>query len=316
MDIEQPRLPLSLYSFRYLADADFRPAADPRGLWHGVFGLHLRRQCCVVPATDCTGCLLLHQCQYSYLFSGPRPPASDLMRRYDRVPVPHAFRIDQDYPEVVRAGEALAVSLVLVGEANTRLPLVIQALAAAGQAGLGPQRGRVWLHDVTQHLPDGRPPQLVGSHGRLLAVQPPEPPPTPPAPAAVRIRFRSPYKASGQAAGAGGFSLGPFLMALVRRASLLQYFYTGRQLEAPFDTLKAASERAQVIERALRHQSASRFAARHGQRVDTGGLIGHVDLDLSDSTALWPYLHLGQWLNVGKNASMGFGWYELLSLAG
>lgn len=314
MDNRQPQLPLALYDFRYVADADFSLLADPRGLWHGVFGLHLRAQSCVVPDGACQGCLLLHQCQYSYLFSGPRPPDAELMRRYDTIPVPHALRIDRDHPESIRAGDELSVSMVLIGEANARLPLVIQAMAAAGQGGLGHQRGRVWLHDVTQRLPGERPPQLVASHGRLHEIPPPRAPEPPPAPAAVRIRFLSPYKASGQANRSGGLDIGPFLMALVRRASLLQYFYTGQQLDAPFASLKSASAQARILERALHPQAASRFAARHGQRIDTGGLVGHLDLDMSGIEGLWPYLYLGQWLNVGKNASMGFGRYELTVL--
>ena len=313
MDSEQPQLPIALYVFRYIADADFRLGVDPRGLWHGVFGRHLREHCCVVGAATCQGCLLLHQCQYSYLFSGPRPPESELMRRYDRIPVPHVFRVEQEYPEPIPAGAAITVSLVLVGAANDRLPLVIQAMAAAGQGGLGPHRGQLWLHDVTQHLPGGHPPQRVADKGRMLDSRPRQPPDAPPVPAAVRIRFLSPYKASGQANRSGGLEIGPFLMALVRRASLLQYFYTGRQLEAPFSALKAASEQAQVLGRALHRQDASRYAARHGQRVDTGGLMGHLDLALDGIAGLWPYLYLGQWLGVGKNASMGFGCYELLA---
>jgi hypothetical protein len=316
MDSEQPRLPLALYEFRYVAEADVRLGVDPRGLWHGVFGLHLRAHCCVVGAPTCQGCLLLHQCQYSYLFSGPRPPESALMRRYDNIPVPHIFRIDQAYPEPIQAGAPVAVSMVLVGAANDRLPLVIQAMAAAGQGGLGRQRGRVLLHDVTQHLPDDHSPRLIADQGRLLALPPPAVPATPPVPAAVRLGFRSPYKASGHANRCGGLDVGPFLMALVRRVSLLQYFYTGRQLEAPFDLLKAASERARILNRALHPQDASRYAARHGQRVPTGGLVGHLDLDLTGIESLWPYLYLGQWLGVGKNASMGFGHYELLTLPG
>jgi len=314
MDSAQPRLPLALYVFRYLAAAGFRLGVEPHGLWHGVLGLHLREQCCVVPGGACQGCLLLHQCQYSYLFSGPRPPASDLMRRYDSIPVPHILRLDRDYPDPIQAGDELTVSMVLVGAANERLPLIIQAMAAAGQGGLGPQRGQVWLHDVTQQLPDASPPQLVATKGRLLDCPPPQPPAPPPAPAAVRLQFTSPYKASGQANRSGGLDLGPFLMALVRRASLLQYFYTGSQLEAPFAELKLASEQARILDRALRRQDGSRYAARHGERVPTGGLIGHIDLDLSGIEALWPYLYLGQWLGVGKNASMGFGCYGLAAL--
>ena len=103
-------------------------------------------------------------------------------------------------------------------------------------------------------------------------------------------------------------------MAIVRRISLLQYFYTGRKLEAPFPDLKAASERVRTIAQDLRHQPASRYGARHGGRVDTGGLRGHIDLDLADAEALWPYLHLGQWLKVEKKASMGYGHHAVAPL--
>ena len=100
-------------------------------------------------------------------------------------------------------------------------------------------------------------------------------------------------------------------MAVVRRASLLQYFYTGRKLEADFPGLKAAAEGARFLIQNLGHQDASRFAVRHGKRLDTGGLVGHLDLDMAGLDTLWPYLHLGQWFNVGKNASMGYGHYVL-----
>ncbi|MFZ1575152.1 MAG: CRISPR system precrRNA processing endoribonuclease RAMP protein Cas6 [Chromatiaceae bacterium] len=304
-----PFLPISLYRFSYLAGEDLHLPVGPRELWHGVFGLRLRELACVVPGIECRACLLLHQCAYSRLFSGPRPPDAELMRRYDTIPVPHAFQIDGAYPETLRAGATLAVSMALVGDANDQIPLVIQAMAAAGQGGLGKERGRAWLQDVTQTLPDGTSPQPIATKGRLLTSLPPQAPSTPPPPVAIRLVFLSPYQPSGQPAGGDG--LGHLLMAIVRRVSLLQYFYTGVRLEAPFPELKAASEGAWVLGQTLRHQDSSRYAARHGKRLDTGGLVGHIDLDLTGIELLWPYLYLGQWLNVGKKASMGYGRYGL-----
>ncbi|MBK8640361.1 MAG: CRISPR system precrRNA processing endoribonuclease RAMP protein Cas6 [Chromatiaceae bacterium] len=300
-----PNLPVSLYRFSYLAGEDLHLPADPREFWHGVFGLRLREIACVLPGIECRACLLLHHCAYSHLFSGPCPPDAELMRRYDTIPVPHAFQIDGTYPATLRANATLAVSMALVGDANDQLPLVIQTMAAAGQGGLGKGRGRAWLQDVTQILPDGTPPHPVATKGRLLTMLPPQAPPTPPIPDAIRLVFLSPYKPSGQPA--GGTSLGHLLMAIVRRISLLQYFYTGVRLEAPFPELKAASEGVRVLGQTLRHQDAS----RQGKRLDTGGLLGHIDLDLTGIEPLWPYLHLGQWLNVGKKASMGYGRYGL-----
>jgi hypothetical protein len=326
---DQPNLPLAAYRFRYRASDELHLTEDPRGLWHGVLGLHLRRLACIVPGTDCDRCLLLHQCDYSLLFSGPRPPEAELMRRYDRIPVPHVLHIPVDAPVQVAAGGELSVEMVLVGRANERLPLVVAAMAAAGDAGLGASRGRLALIGLEQQhggaaAPGDAPgpaaeqgiwqPLLVD--GRLAPAAPPAMPVAPASPTTVRLRFTSPYKPSGKAAGAAaeGIGVGPLLMAIVRRVSMLQYFYSGRRLDAPFADLKAMAEATRVLDHQLHPRRSSRWAARRGTRVDTSGLIGHLDLALDANEPLWPYLYLGQWLNVGKNASMGFGSYRLETL--
>jgi CRISPR/Cas system endoribonuclease Cas6 (RAMP superfamily) len=45
-----------------------------------------------------------------------------------------------------------------------------------------------------------------------------------------------------------------------------------------------------------------------------GGVMGHWTLHGSAEAlaALWPWLWLGQWLHVGKNATMGMGGYALV----
>lgn len=307
----QPQLPLARYHFDFQACDALRLPPDPGGLWHGVFGARLRELSCVMPpGTDCRGCMLLHHCAYSLLFSGPRPPTAELMRRYETIPVPHVFQLDPDTRAVIPPGGPLRVGMVLAGTANAKLPFVVQAMAAAGRVGLGATRARLRLREVVQEGADGSS-HRVAEPARMSTPLPPGVPDIPPVPVAARIHFITPYKAGAVAGQAGAFDPGSFLMAIVRRCSLLQYFYTGRQLEAPFTALKEASQQARILGQALRARAASRYAARHGRRVPTGGLIGHVDLDLRGLEAFWPYLYLGQWLNVGKNASMGFGRYVL-----
>ncbi len=96
-------------------------------------------------------------------------------------------------------------------------------------------------------------------------------------------------------------------MAIVRRISLLQYFYAGIRLYAAFDELKKASQRIQVQVTDLKQQRGSHFSSRRGKRINANGLVGHIDLSMDGIESLWPYLYLGQWLNVGKKASWGFG---------
>ena len=306
----EPVLPLARYRLRFNALDTFPLEEDPRGLWHGVFGRALRSACCVTKQPQCDGCLLLHQCQYSYLFTAPRPPDTKVMRRYTQVPVPHVLQIEPLREPLVRAGGEIILSVVLVGEANSRLPLVVESLAAAGADGLGRARGRVALQAVEQELPGGAS-AVITRHGQLGEWAAPAVPEVPDRPPRVRLEILSPYKASRQGASHEGIDLGLFLMTIVRRVSLLQYFYTGVRLDADFTALKAASLEADPVDHALRRAASARWAARHGRRVDTGGVAGHLDIATDPIAPLWPYLNLGQWLNVGKNASMGFGQYRL-----
>jgi CRISPR/Cas system endoribonuclease Cas6 (RAMP superfamily) len=102
-------------------------------------------------------------------------------------------------------------------------------------------------------------------------------------------------------------------MQLIRRVASLQDFYTSTPLEADFKRLKALTEKAK-IEKAVYKQQDSRYSARHQQKIDTSGFMGKITLNMIGIEALWPYIYLGQWLNVGKNSSFGYGRYELLRL--
>ena len=48
-----------------------------------------------------------------------------------------------------------------------------------------------------------------------------------------------------------------------------------------------------------------------------GGVVGqwHLHTNADTLEQLWPWLWLGQWLHVGKNASFGLGGYRLQGLS-
>jgi hypothetical protein len=232
------------------------------------------------------------------------------MRNIQTIPVPHIFQLDSERGAMIRAGDMHRISMVLVGTANNYLPLIARAMADAGHGGLGSDRIPMQLVDVLQTRADGSFHQVVGQHW-VGDPTPPEHPQTPKAPCAVRVRFTSPYNADGKKPNPDRLDIGRLLGQIVRRCSLLQYFYTGRPLQAPFADLKAASADARLVSAKLHVYASSRYSARQGSRKPTGGLLGHFDLDLTGLEGIWPYLYLGQWLNVGKNASMGFGQYQL-----
>jgi hypothetical protein len=165
----------------------------------------------------------------------------------------------------------------------------------------------VWLHHPNTL------PHLIYQPPEIKAFLPPELLPVMAMPQRVILRFITPYKQSGKTSNEG-LAIPAFLMAIVRRVSLLQYFYTDKQLDADFKHLKTLAHGLKVANNQLIGQPQSRYSAKHRTMLDASGVLGSLELDLQGMEALWPYLYLGQWLNVGKNASMGFGRYALLSV--
>jgi hypothetical protein len=58
----------------------------------------------------------------------------------------------------------------------------------------------------------------------------------------------------------------------------------------------------------------TRYSSRQQQTMALGGVLGTWQLHgPADTLAqLWPWLWLGQWLHIGKNATMGLGGYRLM----
>jgi CRISPR/Cas system endoribonuclease Cas6 (RAMP superfamily) len=57
----------------------------------------------------------------------------------------------------------------------------------------------------------------------------------------------------------------------------------------------------------------TRYSSRQQQEMTLGGVLGRWTLHGDEDTLsqIQPWLWLGQWLHVGKNATMGLGGYKL-----
>lgn len=130
----------------------------------------------------------------------------------------------------------------------------------------------------------------------------------PETPASVQLIFKTPYHSNKTQ-----FDEAFFLMQLIRRVYSLQDFYTSIPVNAGFKQLKALTEKADIKKAAYKQKDNS-YSARHHQKIDTSGFMGKITLNMIGIETLWPYIYLGRWLQVGKNASFGYGRYELLRL--
>jgi hypothetical protein len=254
--------------------------------------------------------MLRHQCDFAFFIKGIRPPEAEMMRKVGTVPLPHIFHSDQCGEASISPGGQFSHGLVLAGAACKRLPAVIRALEKSGQLGFGPDRARAELVQVSQVLPTGQ--RLLWEQKGEVRESVMEQISLPPAPAAVRMQFLTPYLPSDKTFRPDRLEISRLLMAVIRRVSLLQYFYMGCPLEADFRAVKECAARSQVISIDLRSHKTTCWSARQGRAVEFRGFLGTVDFAPAEPELFWPFLSLGQWLHIGKQASKGFGRYQLL----
>ena len=101
----------------------------------------------------------------------------------------------------------------------------------------------------------------------------------------------------------------PLLMALIRRIGLITEFHTHEDIGTDYSALGELAETV-TIETKLEWLNWERYSNRQKQKMSFGGVVGKIELGGSLGPFL-PYLHLGQWLHLGKNATFGLGQYQI-----
>jgi hypothetical protein len=133
--------------------------------------------------------------------------------------------------------------------------------------------------------------------------------------AQLTLLFQTPLRlqSQGKPLGVGQLTPRALIAAIARRTALLLEFHAGQA-----DWGDAAKHITHVSQSLADTQNLhwfdwTRFSSRQQQEMTLGGVLGTWTLH-GDSTAIaeiYPWLWLGQWLHVGKNASMGLGGYQL-----
>jgi len=225
------------------------------------------------------------------------------------MPQPYVIEPPTGGAQQLQAGQTFDFGLVLIGKALGDLPTVLQAWQRALRTGLGRGHTPCTLIEIfdengLQRLSDKRE-QL----SNLNVVVPP-----PPAlHTQATLHFHTPLRlqVQGKPVRAGQLTARDLLIALARRTQLLCDVHLGAA--APQQDFAVLSTQAAAItlhSEDLHWFDWGRYSQRQQQEMQLGGLLGSVQLqgDLAPFAAL---LQLGQWLHIGKNATMGLGGYRL-----
>lgn len=308
-------LPVARYRFICELDDELRLPEYAGSLLRGAFGASLRRTVCMTKLAACTECPLRLTCPYPAIFETPARPTR-FSQRFSALPNPYV--IEPPALGTRRAGTdaPLVFNMVLIGAATLRqLPLIVHAWQRALRHGLG--SWRVSGHVRSVHLVNDAEPdeevldaatgQILPHAAHLKMNLAPE------AASRVVLHWQTPLRLQHQGAALGADALTPrtLVAALLRRTALL--FEVHGDKGAPLAEIGAVLTSATELtdERSqLRWTDWTRYSARQRQEMTLGGVTGPWTL-AGELRPVLPWLRLGQWLHVGKNATMGMGRYHL-----
>ena len=309
-------LPLARYRFTARLQADLRLPDYAGSVLRSAFGASLREASCTTGAPHCDRCPVLATCPYAQVFETPAP-ADHALQHFSKIPNPYVIEPPAIGTRHIAAGRSIQFKMVLVGHAVERLPLIAFSWQRALATGLGRERARSVMERIEWIGAEGSATPIWQTGDATIAPHPATPwhsMHTDNVPAAVTLRFETPLRLQQQGKALRPDRLTPrkLVADLLRRISLLAEFHAGlpphwvgdvSALVAHADTLAHSQQ--------LSWFDWSRYSSRQGREMPLGGVLGNWTLR-GELAPLLPWLRLGEWLHVGKNATLGLGHYRLL----
>jgi len=309
---EAGKLRVARFEFALRGAEDFVLPAFPGALLRSVLGAALRRVSCGLRRLACERCPARRGCAYGYLFEGFRPPQAEAMRKADRVPHPFALAVGAQ-----RESGGLRFGVTLFGRGIEFFPHLVLAVQEMGAMGLGRPRVRFVLESVR----DAEGKELLGSRGLDLSFRDLtlEEVARPNEPEAERLAlcFLTPVRLKlGGRLVRQAPAFGVVAQNLVRRLGALAHFHQGLRAAWNPQDITTRCARVKTVSGSVAWVEFSRYSARQRSELRMGGLVGQVVFAGEGLGYFLPLLRAGEWTQLGKGTSFGFGSYAVRRVAG
>jgi hypothetical protein len=321
---------ISLDHFRFHLEpkaALHMPAYNKGNVIRGGFGSAFRRIVCHANCRDAESCELRNVCPYTAVFHPFVPEGSEKISRNRDISRPFVIKPPLETKEIYQPGERLSFDIVLVGKIKEYLPYFIVTFKELSQAGLGRNRAPVELVSV-EHVARGgtvapvytkidnlvRPSAEAiswadlchsnggnGSTAQASAAKSTR----------ITLRFLTPTLLRADGIVSRRPSFGPLAKRLRDRINALSYFYCGAGLDIDFKAFGDAADKIKTVAGSTEWVDSSRYSRRREVSHDLSGFVGEATFE-GELGIFLPYLKLGEYLHVGKNAVFGNGWYEIV----
>lgn len=304
---ERATWPFARYRFRLRVVESLRLPEYGGSKIRGIFGRMLRRVACMTKRRNCQECPLKTTCPYTTIFETASPVEHQL-QSFSQTPHGYIVEAPLDGARTYSAGEILEFDLVLVGKVRFLLALIVYTIEKSFERGIG--YGRAQLKEVlyqgasgfeTVYFPGG---DGIKDHDAALCLKGI----TPPSDGSLQLEFQTTLRIQhfGRLLDAQSMDARTFLVALTRRIGLLMEFFDER-LDLDYEMISGLASRASMeVDGQWSHWK--RYSTRQKRLMDLAGVKGLVTFHNVDPF-FYPFLELGTFSHVGKNASFGLGKY-------
>ncbi len=285
----------------------------------GGFGHAFRKLVCTMGKRECHDCTLNAVCPYAYIFETAPPEGATQLRAYSSVPRP--FVIDPlgthgNY----RPGKSLEFLLTLMGRAIDYLPYFLVSFRELGNMGIGRGRGRFQLTEVVAESGADRgqsvyswETELVTNYDSAVTYQDTQQEGAGWPTDHITMCFLTPTRITYDGRLTDELPFHVLIQRLMGRISALSYFHCGESLQMDFKEFITQATQIETVQSDLRWYDWTRYSQRQNSRMKLGGLLGNITY-AGKLEAFLPFIALGQYIHVGKNATFGLGKYRVESM--
>lgn len=267
----------------------------------GILGHCIHDFACTNPGKQCYACEKKRDCIYTACFASAGTPAGAVN--------PFVLYARKEGKTRWKKGEPLAFDLTLIGRTVERAGLFLEALYAMSRRGWGVYRLTFALEQIADPISN----RLIYAGGKTwmqnLCIRTLESKPHPAS--AALIRFDTPVSI----VSSGVLCKDPDFQTLVRflsrRISLLALAYTDHTVEWT-DSFYEAAKHIKTVQSSWRERDIHRYSMNQKEgHLSLPGIEGWI-LYEGNLEPFTPLLYAGQILHMGKNATHGYGHFEVL----
>jgi hypothetical protein len=285
----------------------------------GGFGQAFRKLVCTMRSMECRDCTLKGVCPYAYIFETAPPEDAAQLRGYSDVPRPFVIDPLETHGDC-QTGKSFQFLLTLIGRAIDHLPYFLVSFRELGEIGIGRGRGRFQLTEVVAESGARKgesvyswETQMVTNLDNALSFHDIRQEATDWPADQLTVHFLTPTRITYDGRLSDELPFHVLIQRLMGRISALSYFHCGESLQMDFKEFIAQAAQVQTVKSHLRWHDWTRYSARQDSRMKLGGLLGRITY-AGGLKPFLPFIALGQYTHVGKNATFGLGKYNIVGM--